>query len=813
MNWRRYTDKLPVYVSAGILISGTLWFLRDDDRIVGEDLAELRAAVVERSAAFLAGPMSWSTTSEVRVVVTDDTSGGGIFWDGENSFEFNQDNWSEYRLDFFIRAANTAPAGSYAEFGFLIDGEFNPGRIRVAVGKDPPGGEVSAADIGALYVVGAAVRLDPGTRVQVPVKMKAAPLRVVSGAPDRVDVGEQVVYDDFFIALTGLRSLAQASQTYAPGGIWWLGSDTDDFDTEFASAEGTGFLTVNRPSYTAYTSWYYDAYGYKGPTGGLCYAEEGYPLSVSDAVVTPRLFSLNSVAVLSGSGIACVPGAFGWSPEAPPFTVSGGPYKSLFAPLVWEDVLPGPWSALGRTAGLSASVYSMSEFPFYDGSWWVGHVGINALWAWPVYDYVTEAGGTNAAHTTRFGDKLLNIRVAANDAVLVARALTRTISVRPLQFIETNDVRFGGSPTRWETREWYDLDDWGSVTESGWSTNSGTGVPAFWSGGDPVRLIQADAGSFLDHDTEENGETETVHWLYDFYGETWEEVGSVTEPASASTNGASGAMEVYEVHSITDAYTDYPSEFALANGLVSRVRVYAAFDYEKQRRGRLTRPTDWGSCSYSITNSPPPPSPSWPEGLEDAISDYTIIVSPSDTGFTFNNTAPAGDLAGALSGVEIVLSEFWDAPEAMGFSASARTEDIFHHSIGGDRYVRSLKAMRLTKLVDVTDPTEYPIRVSLDFSGFEGFDGWDTETSETVEFLGSGEYASFYTDGANYNHAYYTGPISYFRSTQSESKMLGRDVSVCPLFVVVVDWNFKHLVSTPYEPDPYTPEWLSANSP
>ena len=30
---------------------------------------------------------------------------------------------------------------------------------------------------------------------------------------------------------------------------------------------------------------------------------------------------------------------------------------------------------------------------------------------------------------------------------------------------------------------------------------------------------------------------------------------------------------------------------------------------------------------------------------------------------------------------------------------------------------------------------------------------------------------------------------------------------------IVVDWNFKHLTDTPYVPTPYTPEWLSTNSP
>lgn len=812
MNWRRYSDKIPIYVSAGVLITGTFWFLREDDHIRGEDMVELHAAVMERSAAFLTGPVIWSTTSEVQVVVTDDTSGGQIFWDGETHFEVNQDNWAGYRLDFFIRAMNTAPAGSYAEFGFLIDGEFNPGRIRAAVGKDPPGGVVSSSDIGALYVPRAAVRLDPGTRVRVPVKMKAAPLRVVSGAPGKVGVGAQAVLDDFFAVLTGLRSSAQASQAYASGGIWWLGSETDDFDTEFASAGGDGFLTVDRPSYTAYTNWFGPSP--TGPTGGFYYAEEGYPLSVRNAVFTPRLFSLNSVAVLSHSDIACVPGAFGWSPEPPPFVFSGGPYANLFAPLACEGVLPGPWSALGRTAGLSTNVYSMSEFPFYGGSWWVELLGTNVLWAWPTYDYVSDAGGTNAAaHTTRLGDNLLNIREAADYAASVAGALNRTISVRPLQFIETNDVRFGGSPTRWETRGWYARDDWGGVTESGSSTNEGTGTPAFWSSGLPVRMIQADAESYSYSDVEVRAANETTHWLYDYGKGVWEEVGRVSDPAWTDTTSGGGSDEQYEVHSVTDAYVDYPSEFALTNGLVSRVRVYAAFDYTRNVRSpRLERATDLGSVSLSTTNSPPP---TWPSGLPDAVWDYNLSTAPHSTGFMFSDVAPASELAGVLSGAEIVLSEFWDAPGAMSFSPGARLVDVFHPSVGdGSRFARALKSLRLTKLVDVAKPKEYPIRVSLDFSGFAGFSGWDAETDTTMTQTWSGEYASFNVDGGGYLNAYYTArAAASFSSDTDEAKSLSRDVKVYPSFVVVVDWNFKHLVSAPYEPDPYTPEWLSTNSP
>jgi|GEM_PF-6864651 len=56
MNWRKYSIKLPVYVSAGILISGTFWYLRDDPHIHGEDVVEIRAAAMERGVAFLEVP-------------------------------------------------------------------------------------------------------------------------------------------------------------------------------------------------------------------------------------------------------------------------------------------------------------------------------------------------------------------------------------------------------------------------------------------------------------------------------------------------------------------------------------------------------------------------------------------------------------------------------------------------------------------------------------------------------------------------------------------------------------------------------------
>lgn len=169
---------------------------------------------------------------------------------------------------------------------------------------------------------------------------------------------------------------------------------------------------------------------------------------------------------------------------------------------------------------------------------------------------------------------------------------------------------------------------------------------------------------------------------------------------------------------------------------------------------------------------------------------------------------PASELAGVLSGAEIVLSEFWDAPGAMSFNPGARLLDVFHPSVGGGKFARALKSLRLTKLVDVVKPKEYPIRVSLDFSGFAGFSGWDAETGTTMTQTWRGESANFW-DGCGY----YTAPVMSFSSDTDEAKSLSRDVKVYPSFVVVVDWNFKHLVSTPYEPDPYTPEWLSTNSP
>jgi hypothetical protein len=120
----------------------------------------------------------------------------------------------------------------------------------------------------------------------------------------------------------------------------------------------------------------------------------------------------------------------------------------------------------------------------------------------------------------------------------------------------------------------------------------------------------------------------------------------------------------------------------------------------------------------------------------------------------------------------------------------------------------------LTKLVDVANPTEYPIRVSLDFSGFTGFSGWDNETGKAAEATWNGASAEFTVDGVSGDlYAYYTAPIAAFIGEYEEAKVLSRDVKVYPSLVIVVDWNFKHLVPTPYEPDPYTPEWLSTNTP
>ena len=51
MKTKKYNSKIPVYVSAGVLLAGTIWFARMDWHIRGEDIAELRAAVEERRMA------------------------------------------------------------------------------------------------------------------------------------------------------------------------------------------------------------------------------------------------------------------------------------------------------------------------------------------------------------------------------------------------------------------------------------------------------------------------------------------------------------------------------------------------------------------------------------------------------------------------------------------------------------------------------------------------------------------------------------------------------------------------------------------
>jgi hypothetical protein len=864
MNWKKYSPKLPVYVSAGILISGVLWYSRDDSHIRGEDIAAIKSAITERSAAFLTGPLTRSTTSEVEVVVCDDTSGGNIYWDGDNPLVFCQDDWDAWRLDCFVRSTANAPAGSYAEFGFLVDGERDSGRLRVAVGKDPPVGykapyaSVLVLKDGRISYSESWIRLDgPGSSHQVPVKMSAPPARIVSGGPDRIDISPAIVKETALCELfRELRTLFQKSQSRAPSatetGIWWIKPDPE-FDSKYASQSGGGFMTFDRPGYVGYATSYAGAYDWPfgGPivhgfTCGVVWAESGYPDlgSVAPAVRTPKFYSLNSVYAPGPPEdyTVVIPGAFGWDPDPEELILPGfKPYVSLFVPLA--SSLPG-CELVDVCRHHTTNAVDLAEIPWSSGAWNSGEyfdgASWNVLWAVPGFDWVEDE--TNAVEWTDFvlhppADVFADGRgltVTNVNARSVAGAMSRTIAVTPAR-VETNvTVR---TVKQWEFyRQWvthdvpglsYDLvitDEAVCTAEVVTASMSGSLVPC----------LNADA-----FETSYNGPSYVVPPM-EAFKYTWSDVSNRWELSDQYEYGSGSSTPVDHTggtygHSVTtvgltNLYTEYPSEFALTNGMVSRVRVYAVFDVGKF-------PGEEGP-PYTVYAAPYPSVESSLhgvtvdavgsadlergriDGLPDMAETNEHTRSVTNLGYPFTKRGDAGDFTGLLGLATdlpgLAVPDYWDAPAGMTVddSAGGRRLDYFAGNSAGP-----VKALRFTKVLDLSDPVSYPVRFSVNIGASvpDGqllqFDDWDFTRTVDEEYLRRG----FVLVENTYDMVTFAQTHGDFVTEEldAELKEFSRWLTMAGgmRVVVLVDWKFEHLVSPEFEPDPHTPEWLSINAP
>ncbi|MFA7121138.1 MAG: hypothetical protein WC277_06630, partial [Bacilli bacterium] len=390
----------------------------------------------------------------------------------------------------------------------------------------------------------------------------------------------------------------------------------------------------------------------------------------------------------------------------------------------------------------------------------------------------------------------------------------------------------GEVPTVASNRYWYAHRWWNAVGyEFETNTYSATSVTGVLNYADnlPFSLLSVDARGHTIETTSEkwDGDQDVYCWWAEPLGEEgyWESV-SFPVASDESDEPSTGGNYTHDVATeyVYNAAVDYPSEFALTAGLVARVRVYAV--YELLRTGEPAPRADFASTNeYEYTVPPGYPDP---EGLKEYITDKGILLysetrTAENPGYSFLSAASTFEyLSGVVGGDAdgIVLQDYWDPSGQLVMDESKGRLDMFS---GRAPTSRAFKTLRLSKIADLENPTNYPVRVSFGIRGPEGGGplpefGFETECAYEDEFRESGflvrdPISTVFPEWAVYRLQFTSGYDHVLALGEYKDSVLGRELVMYPEVIVVVDWNFSHLAETPNSPEPYTPEWLRTNSP
>jgi hypothetical protein len=667
MNLKRYSDKLPVYVSAGILISGMFWFLREDEHIRGEDVAELRAAVEERRIAMRFNYDMTSSFDGVSVVyakVIEDTSGGNItILNGlvDSPVEFTADNYFIFR-PVGVRVDADAPTGSYFEAAWYLDGNIQTGRMIVSVGAPPPGGPRYMGSIGDLTLNWRRLELWPGADGDNYVRLNEAPRRREREALVTERITKAQVYDDI---MTEARDMATASGGALPV-IMWLADDVEDGDvlTAFDAMQWT-VTDVYTNDYDGATHTFYS----------MASSPSNNVIDFTDSTSTRTPFD----------GGSFMPGI---SATNAPFA------QSLYG------------SINSNTHAVASGL----------GRWWTNTVGNGGA----LYRYGCEdTNGNYQAWKITRQDLDQSANVLAN--------LNRTIALVPTSFFNVEkNIR---------NRHYYEyLTNYVPAGE----TMPNVNLQTYWDAAKSAALASTSTLALAGWDGTLGISTRKAFWEAEkfSYEADWE----IDEIRAAA---------LFDWYFTKGAISDYPSAYALTNGMVARVRVFACVVNE---------------CS-TITR----------DGLV-GVSNRTDVAISGD--YSETGKAASWGLVG-VSGESAT-----NAISALPLLAPTVTQTA-HYIIP----TTTPAVFTLRLLADIVTPTEPAIAIEFG-NGINVPEFKTTIKRSYVDDIGGGldiEYVDEYWG------------------------MYVAQYVFC--FAIVVDWNFAHLTDTPYVPTPHTPEWLSTNTP
>jgi hypothetical protein len=216
----------------------------------------------------------------------------------------------------------------------------------------------------------------------------------------------------------------------------------------------------------------------------------------------------------------------------------------------------------------------------------------------------------------------------------------------------------------------------------------------------------------------------------------------------------------------------YPSQQAIASGMVSRVRIYLFARHDLA---------------------------AWPMGFSDfvgAMNSGGWIKSPPPyhqelmlTDYTLDSTKPQS-YAGENLGTGLHISLVPPITNAIAFLGPDETYANYHTYVSG--HPSTVLASLVYDSGEIGPVTERPV-----FDLVADFALPDIAPKQYVY-----EWLTVSPGGMATNRYHYT----------YEARLYDNEIMLKGA-LIVVDWNFKHLVDVPYEPEPHTPEWLSTNAP
>lgn len=349
-------------------------------------------------------------------------------------------------------------------------------------------------------------------------------------------------------------------------------------------------------------------------------------------------------------------------------------------------------------------------------------------------------------------------------------------------------------------------------------TEQWTGSTPF--GGDYETIAEAFAAAEFEYETDSWTVTNSSSGLggnitHSAYAELVQTDTSYTETIAGYTGGCAGFNGTFSGSSEQDlAYYSgsgsrakasnvllyYPSAWAVTNGLVSRVRIFGVFSYPSASSISARQGPDdaWDFTVIGGLAGPFNDVP-WYETREGAQSQELDQTQPDALAAqVFGSGVVPCKLQEAPSGYKHTEQERW-----VGEAPVAEVIVTLLKDTGAGGSVTGLDALKFDIGVDENDPAN---------PATAGWQGTSTEWAETYSFDGymfdqTGEDEKGGCDIPNGDTAY----LDYeaYSTEHTEYYLMQQTLSL-EYFLVVVDWNFKHLSATPYEPpSANTPAWAT----